>query len=211
VISYDLYGRGLSARPTGRHDARLYLDQLTSLMDHLELVKPVDLIGYSMGGAIAQLAAARLPDRIARITLLASAGAGTTASLFYRFCADMPVLGDGLWAWRAPAVMQNSTAPTSTMPDMRTILANDAAILGTRAAWLSSLRHLLREDLAPDRYVIAAQQIPVTAIWGKRDPIIPPSAAERVARDIPYTQTIHLHDADHALAHTHPEAILASL
>ena len=75
VLVFDNYGRGYSDRPKGKQDKEFFINQLDELLDKLDLNKEkFELVGYSMGGAIASAYAARNPDRLKKLTLLASAG-----------------------------------------------------------------------------------------------------------------------------------------
>ena len=53
VLRYDLYGRGYSDRPHTEYNRDLYRSQLLELLDQLGIKEPVDLVGMSLGGAIA--------------------------------------------------------------------------------------------------------------------------------------------------------------
>ena len=65
VLRFDLYGRGWSAHPRGKaHDAALFASQLASLLFALGETRPVDLVGYSMGGCVAAKVAATFPARV---------------------------------------------------------------------------------------------------------------------------------------------------
>ena len=53
VLRYDHYGRGFSDRPEVRYDRDLFDRQLLELLQRLNIEQPVDLVGLSMGGAVA--------------------------------------------------------------------------------------------------------------------------------------------------------------
>ncbi len=55
VLRYDLYGRGYSDRPNTQYDRDLFDRQLVNLLAALDVTRPVDLVGPSMGE--------RLPSR----------------------------------------------------------------------------------------------------------------------------------------------------
>ena len=70
VLSYDQYGRGYSDRPHVTYDRTLYTNQLLELADKLGLKETFDLIGISMGGAIAVNFTAKYPDRVRKLVLI---------------------------------------------------------------------------------------------------------------------------------------------
>jgi pimeloyl-ACP methyl ester carboxylesterase len=84
VLRYDLYGRGLSDRPSV-YTADLYDRQLLELLDSLSIKTPVDLAGLSLGGAITVHFIDRHPERVRKFALF---GAG----LFKRYPLSMRIL-----------------------------------------------------------------------------------------------------------------------
>ncbi len=70
VVALDCRGHGESEKP---HDASAYSgtkigDDVVALMDHLDITV-ADLVGYSMGGAIAASLLARKPERFRRVVI----------------------------------------------------------------------------------------------------------------------------------------------
>jgi pimeloyl-ACP methyl ester carboxylesterase len=58
VLRYDMYGR------------KRYVGQLKELLDNLQWKEPVDVVGYSFGGAIAAAFTAQYPGRVRRPVLI---------------------------------------------------------------------------------------------------------------------------------------------
>ncbi len=75
VVALDLPGHGGSAKEVGGGNAESLTDAVEGAFGALGL-EQVHLVGHSMGGAIASLAALRRPERVASLTLIASAGLG---------------------------------------------------------------------------------------------------------------------------------------
>jgi pimeloyl-ACP methyl ester carboxylesterase len=71
VIMIDHRGHGLSARADLRFDVADDADDLTGVLDALG-VGLVDVVGYSMGGVIAQAMAQRNPGRVRKLVLIAT-------------------------------------------------------------------------------------------------------------------------------------------
>src|SRR5262249_8164168 len=76
VVALDLPGHGGSAKDIGAGDPDSLTDAVEGAMGALGIAR-VHLVGHSMGGAIAALAALRRPERVATLTLIASAGLGS--------------------------------------------------------------------------------------------------------------------------------------
>ena len=70
VIRFDLYGRGTSDRPRGNYDIRRFTSQIDELLTALKVQGPVDLVGLSMGGAVAAAYTVEQPGRVRRLVLI---------------------------------------------------------------------------------------------------------------------------------------------
>jgi pimeloyl-ACP methyl ester carboxylesterase len=71
VIALDLPGTGRSARPAWPLRMRQLARVVTEVLDHLGY-RRVDVLGYSLGGVVAQELALRAPARINRLVLCAT-------------------------------------------------------------------------------------------------------------------------------------------
>jgi pimeloyl-ACP methyl ester carboxylesterase len=66
VITVDLQGHGRTADIDRPIDIRLMADDIGALIDHLGLDRP-DVVGYSLGGAVAFMTASKYPDKVGRL------------------------------------------------------------------------------------------------------------------------------------------------
>jgi pyruvate dehydrogenase E2 component (dihydrolipoamide acetyltransferase) len=82
VYALDLPGHGESSKQVERGDVAEFAEVVAAFMDAAEIPK-AHLIGHSLGGAIAASVAARHPQRIATLTLIASAGLGEEINVDY--------------------------------------------------------------------------------------------------------------------------------
>ncbi|HWT97284.1 MAG TPA: alpha/beta fold hydrolase [Terriglobales bacterium] len=69
VIRYDMQGHGQSEKPTGPYRLADFTRQLARLATDLDL-PAFDLVGFSMGGLVAQAFALHAPNRVRRMVLV---------------------------------------------------------------------------------------------------------------------------------------------
>ncbi len=212
VLSYDLYGRGFSARARGRQDVGFFLTQLRALLQHQEVSGPFTVLGFSMGGQIATAFAAR-DDRVERLILVAPSGLAETAGPGPIW--SVPVIGDWMtrvWgglALRRELVEHRSLA--TVIPDFEDRQAAETRMRGYLPALLSSRRHTLGVRALDDHRRVAEAGLPVLAIWGSADPVIPRSALGELSRLNPTAQHVEIKGAGHNLLQTHPSEVTAAL
>ncbi len=215
VLRYDLYGRGLSDRVGGKQDAAFFLTQLRDLLADQKVTDKLTVIGFSMGAQIAAAFAAEDGARIDALILAAPAGVvpisdDSKSALWYR-----PVIGDWLtrvaggWALRRELV-EHRTTPT-IIPDLEDRQAAETRMRGFLPALLSSRRNILKTSLLPDLLRVARLDIPVLAIWGNEDPVVPLSAMGILARNAPDTHHAQISGAGHNLLQTHPAQVADQL
>jgi pimeloyl-ACP methyl ester carboxylesterase len=79
VISLDNRGTGLSDKPANGYAIENMARDVCGLLDHLGIAQ-VSMLGYSMGGAIAQEFVRQVPERISRLILCATMAGGHGAT-----------------------------------------------------------------------------------------------------------------------------------
>lgn len=212
VLTYDLYGRGLSDRPDAHHSRGLFVTQLSQLLRDQQVTGPVTLIGYSMGGSIVTAFAAEMPDEVRRLVLLAPAGIQHRPSRMARLATMLPGLGDwlmlavGARIFRRAAQRQRRLAPKVT--DAIEVELNTRGYL---PAILSSQRGMLSETLEDEHRALAKAGLPITAIWGQADDVIPLAARDRLSALNHAVQQHVVPGAGHGLPFTHAFAVLDAL
>ncbi|GLT12842.1 alpha/beta fold hydrolase [Sulfitobacter porphyrae] len=215
VLTYDLYGRGYSDRPKAPQDRAFFLDQLRELLAHQGVEGDITLIGYSMGGAISTAFAAEHPDRVNRLILLAPAGMGLARGKLMRFIIDTPLIGDWLMLALFPrmhrkGVRAERDLPTA-VPDVTLLQAKETEYQGFTPAVLASLRGLLSKTLEPEHAKLQSAGLPVLAIWGGADRVIPAAAIGTLAEWNSKAAHEVLEGAGHGLTYTHSGEILEIL
>jgi len=191
VVRYDVRGYGRSAVPTLPYSD---VDDLLAVLDALGIAR-AHLVGHSLGGAIAQEVARAAPDRVASLTLIASAGLGPEIDIGYieGFTAatgrrDLKPQLEKLFA--------DSALVTRDMIDdvlkYKRLDGVDAALRAIAAASFPGGRQAV---LSRDR--LGGLRVPVQVIVGAKDRIIPADHAN----GLPGTVAVHrLENAGH-MAH----------
>ncbi len=214
VLTYDLYGRGLSDAPVGRQSRAFFLQQLSELLAEQNIKEEITFVGYSMGGAIATAYAAENPHRINRVILVASAGVVTNESGFSRFCRTVPVIGDWWHGMFVHRRILRAIPFDATSPYVDRVLVAQRAELSRRGylpAILSSRRGMLAGSSQKDHRKLAREDVPVIAIWAEEDQIIPISALGVLAQWNRAARQEVVAEADHALPYTHCDQLLKAL
>ena len=215
VLVYDLYGRGYSDRPDGPQNKAFFNQQLDDLLAHLEIDSPFHMIGYSMGGAIATGFAATYPARVRRLVLLASAGMAQIDTPLLNFIRDRGIVGKWLMLAAYPVQLRRGIraeqALTTVRPNISEGQERQLMFQGFIPAVLASLKGILSRPLEGEHMALRRNSLPVLALWGAEDEVIPASAMGQLAawnRDV-----IHevIEDAGHGLPYTHTDEVLSQI
>jgi pimeloyl-ACP methyl ester carboxylesterase len=178
VVRIDLPGSGLSP-PDPAHDYRdeRSLQLLSALLDDLGL-KRVSLVGHSMGGRIAWTFAARFPERINKLVLVAPDG---YASFGFEYGQPMEVPATlGLMRHVLPKPLlrmnlQAAYAQPESLSDAVTTRYHDLILApGARQAMLDRLAQTVLQEPGP---LLRQIRAPTLLVWGEADAMIPVSNA----------------------------------
>lgn len=209
VLRYDLIGHGESRRPSPPYEMNDFVSQLDSLVGYLSLSR-FALVGFSLGGLIAQAYALEHPTRVdalailhsaydrsdsereairSRVRLAQSEGPRATveAALERWFTAG--------FAQRQPAVIEEVR---------RWVLANDPAVFAAAYGVLAEADAGLAER-------IAAIACPALVMTGEEDYGNSPQMAQRMAQRMPRAECCILPGLRHMAAMESPGAVLAPL
>lgn len=216
VLRYDLFGRGLSDRPANvRHNADLYDRQLVELFDKLNIRKPVNLVGLSMGGAISVVFTARHPERVQRLALLAPAGHPVKLP-FTAKLVRLPLIGEYIMRVLGDRTVLQGSEKTlhyaeKNWPGLRELYLEQMQFTGYREALLQTLREYPLNDLGAEYSEVGRYEMPVTVIWGREDSIILVENTERIKAAIPRVRIEVLENAGHIVVYEEPERVVGPL
>lgn len=208
VITFDHLGRGFSERPEVAFNADLYRDEIASVIEQLELQTPVTLVGYSMGGANVVDYAATYPDQVSNLVLIAPAG-------YFGGSAPDWLIAPMIGEWFANVVMAPMTAQgikrevdSGRAPqDMLDNFTQQANYLGFAESLMSTIRHYPMGQMQERYQVIGKIDIPVTAIWGTADEVVPFANADDMSEDVPQLVLIPLEEVNHSLTYGRPDLV----
>jgi len=164
---------------------RLHPDALTGwVANAVEPLAPVDLAGHSLGALIAARVAARRPELVRRLILVAPPGIWPSATPLH--------LGGPLLATLA-----------RSRPRFLLMFARDAVRSGPRNIVRGGL-HVASTDVTPE---LASVRASTLLVWGARDRLVPASAGRLWQALLPDSRLVVLPNAAHVPMLEAPDAL----
>jgi pimeloyl-ACP methyl ester carboxylesterase len=191
VVRYDLRGHGESS-PSLRQDTFDHAEDLVALLDVLE-IKRASLVGLSMGGLIAQAAAARFPDRIERLVLTGTVPIfAPPGKLRLNQLAELAETEgmDGVARAFVPGLFGSDVPET----DPRAIAIADSFRRQDAGSFAAAARALALADVTPFLGSITA---PTLLCYGENDRLTPPKSGARLAAQLADARLEIIPDAGH--------------
>jgi len=211
VLLYDLYGRGLSDHVPGPQDRAFFHQQLQDLLAHEGVVEDFTLIGYSAGGCIATSFAAENLPRVRQLILIASVGLHAPSTPVAGFMEHRPGLRDLILRWTYPMAarryINSHLTEQNTPPEVTRAQRAQIRRRGFFPSNLAAMRGILRNDFGPEHRLFHRQGLPVLAIWGGADRIIPGHVIGRLAEINRSAKQDVVEGAGHGVVYTHPQEV----
>ncbi len=204
VIFLDNRSHGLSPQSRGRFDVAQEADELAGVLDAIDVGEAI-VVGYSMGGTIAQALAQRHPSRVRRLVLVATFSHHPRVRRYLRVVGLMLARGwERLTGWGTP--------------DVRSVyLLGTRAVDSRHARWLWEETHRRDPDAGAQaafamlrfdaRDWVRALKVPTTVIIPTRDQLVPPAWQYQLAASIVGADVVEVGGARHELPWTHPELV----
>ncbi|MFL4468512.1 alpha/beta fold hydrolase [Tateyamaria armeniaca] len=218
VLTFDLYGRGKSSRPDVEHTTDLFVDQLSQLLGALNLYSQrLNIVGYSMGGAIAASFVASRVDDVERLLLIAPAGMVVRFPVLRFVARNVPIVFDPILRAGLPKALESQFKDAAKdYPNdvgVQQVLANQLAELQNKdyiEALLSSLKGALASSKRGQHQLISQSNVKVKAIFADQDKTIPhPYAKLRFDKWNQQVVSRVIEGAGHAVTYTHIPEIMA--
>jgi pimeloyl-ACP methyl ester carboxylesterase len=206
IISIDRFGYGRSIGP-----ARSMVEQADSYAALLSerAATPAVIVGYSFGGGIALLMAARHPDQVAGLVLVGSVGGTGSVTAGDRLLAT-PLIGPALSAVLLVAYAR--LGPLAARVTRSSVLAGN--VPARSQAMPPSIRRAFAED---QRALVAESPVlgesvsrvrcPATVIAGDRDLIVPDSSARDLAERLAHARLVIVNGLGHLLVRDQPQVV----
>lgn len=214
VLMPDRPGYGTNPEPATDFPGNV--DWLRGVLDRSGVGRVV-LAGHSWAGGVAVLAAARHPDRIAGVALVASVGPGCLRA--HDRPLAWPVTGEvaavvGLRMARLVYAYQMRRFLGAHVPSADLGYAHmEVAAQFRRPVWRSFLaeqRTLVRQLPMLDG-ALGEMRVPTTVLTGTRDSAIPRQCPERLARAIPGATLRRVAGAGHELPLQRPDEVATAI
>jgi len=223
----DLAGFGAEGPPAdGRYSPQAHAARIADRV--LTGPGPVHLVGNSLGGLVSVLAAARHPEKVASLTLVAPAlplGGATAAG---RQLALLGVPGVGAALMRAghrqdlerrtgQLLRLTFARPGEVGPERLTALraAVEARDLVPHAdrAFSASVRGIALQLWRPGpvKRAVASLRMPVVALYGRHDRLVPVRHAVKLKRLLPAADVRVLEHAGHLIQLEDPGDVVAAV
>lgn len=208
VVVYDYPGLGASSPLPGRMTVEGLATHAASLLDALGHER-ADVLGWSMGGFVAQRLAVRFPDAVRSLVLAGTNPGGPRAVLGPAWVqaqdsdADASVRGyvltnyprgarDRGWAFvrRVNAAIDEGRYPPDVVPE-----ATYAAMVAAEDPWLDSRANLRQ---------LRTLTMPVLVITGRDDVVTPARNAVILASSMPHASLVLVPNAGHSFLFQQP-------
>ena len=175
VYALDLPGHGASTKDVGDGDLDSFVGVLTDFLDAMEVEK-AHLAGHSMGGAIAGAFAKAHPNRVASLILIASAGLGEEINEEYI---------EGFIAANRRREMKNTLGMLFADPNLVTRQLVQDVMKFKRLDGVDEALRKVADKIFPDGKQadvpdLSELSVPILAIWGSEDSIVPVSDSENL-------------------------------
>jgi len=214
VLRYDLFGRGLSDRPHLNYDINLFVRQSRDLLDSLQF-KKIDLIGLSMGGAIASAFTVSSPQRVLRLVLIDPVGVlPMPMSLLYK-AALLLGISELILGLAGTEKMIHALASDFFDPSYIKLFQDQYStqiqIKGFKRAILSTLRNKTVNGFPKVYEQLGKLSIPIMLLWGRNDQTLPLKQSEALLKLITPVEFDIIDNCGHIPHYERPERVNPAL
>lgn len=207
VVTFDNRGAGRSDAPPGPYSTRQMADDAAALLEHLGIER-ARVVGWSMGGMIAQELVLAHPQRVERLVLLASLAKvkpyGHAWLTFGEQARERELEPRGLALWSmpwlyTPAFMTNTQMVEAALNQV----AADPYPIGAQG--FAGQSAACRAHDALDR--LSGITAPTLVLVGAEDILTPPEYSREMAARIPGARLQLLERGGHGISLEYPQLV----
>jgi pimeloyl-ACP methyl ester carboxylesterase len=206
VLALDLPGHGRSAGPALASVEDL-AEWLIALLD-AALVKQAVIVGHSMGSLIALECAARRPDRVAKIALLATAyPMMVSADLLQATKDDEPRAQDivNIWSHSAYAQYPNNPGPGFW------VIGENLRLMQRQKPGVMHVDFAACNAYAGGTEAASKVRCPALFLLARRDAMTPARAAQDFAKTVKGAKVVVIDGSGHNMMGEKPDEVLDAL
>jgi len=213
VLRFDLFGSGLSDRPDAVYGLDLFSNQINDLLKALDINRPVQLMGLSMGGPVVTRFSHQHPEKVNALILQDPLVNQLDEKLI--FPLDVPLLGEYIFCvYVTPGYVsghKNDSKRGRYFARWGDEYKQQVQYKGFRKALLSSLRYMTQHPYIEEYQQLAKVKMPKLLIWGRDDKTIPISEASYLSTLMPDMDYHIIDGAGHHPSMEKPKAFNAVL
>ena len=203
VVRYDLRGHGQSPAPPGPWTIDDFVADHLLLLERLGITT-ADVVGFSLGGLIAQRIAAKAPETVRRLVIVGAVAGRTEAESAAVLERLQMVEEEGPLGAAAKSVDRwYSAEHLREHPEVRKQTIERMAALD-REGYTHAYRVLATTDLVADLAGITA---PTLALTGELDVGSPPRMSQTIAAGVADGRAVVIAGARHSVLNERPEIV----
>lgn len=210
-IMYDHRGVGLSDAPTGSVTLSSMAQDAMAVLDEVG-VDRCDVLGYSMGGMIAQRIALEHAPRVARLALISTTSGSPrdvqpSPEIIQKLTEQGPsereTMVNAMAAFSAPGIRDRSPGRFDTFID-------NALTQPTSLATMMSQFAAVVSDV--ERHTLLGRiDIPTMVLTGDVDPLVPTGNSSILHDMISGSELVHIENCGHMICIEQPERLAAEI
>jgi pimeloyl-ACP methyl ester carboxylesterase len=181
------------------------LDEMVSKIERVTRSEKVNLVGFSMGGYLAQCFTSRFPDRIATLTIIASTG-NPLSEFEVRLRTRMESLLSnsryrGISDKELMRYVHSETLQNKSITDLIQTMSAD----NTSEMYLNQMRATLHRETY--KGFLRALPNPITLIGGVDDQIAPKAELEQFHHEVPHSKLYLFSQCGHYIPLEKPDSL----
>ncbi len=210
VLRYDLFGRGFSDRPHVKYNIDLFVNQLRELLDAFN-IKQVNLIGLSMGGAVASAFTVNFSERVLRLILIDPVGIQRMPLSCLYGVAILPGISELILGLASTDQIVERVASDFFDPEHIKIFESQYRVQmqyrGFKRAILSTLRNKTVAGFPEVYQRLGKLVMPVLLIWGRNDQTLPLEQSRDILSAVPRAEFHIMENCGHIPHYEKPEKV----